>query len=340
MRPFQLHGISKNLYFFLLFPTIIPEENKNMIISFGEILLDTFTDKNKKVQSFVGGAPFNVAYQVHRMGNDVLFVGNIGKDEAGKKIQKFFSDNGLSEEGLHIDKERKTTISKVELKNGERTFTFERENAADPYFDDGTLDFISEGDVIHVGSLMLSLKEGRDFASQIISFAKSQKKTLSFDVNYREDIFRDKKEAVEIYEKFYPQFDIVKFSKDELEFFTGEYDVETALRKLKKGPKLILVTLGKEGSLAYCNDRITKEKSFRVNSIDSTGAGDAFLGTFLSEVDSIGLREITFLSSLLQSSLKFSNIAGALATTKKGAVPSIASYKEVNAFLEKQTFQR
>ena len=84
-----------------------------MIISFGEILLDTFTDKNGKTQSFVGGAPFNVAYQAHRMGNDVLFVGNVGDDEAGKKIQKFFIDNGLDDEGLRIDKKRRTTLSKV-----------------------------------------------------------------------------------------------------------------------------------------------------------------------------------------------------------------------------------
>lgn len=311
-----------------------------MIISFGEILLDTFTDKNGKTQSFVGGAPFNVAYQAHRMGNDVLFVGNVGDDEAGKKIQKFFIDNGLDDEGLRIDKKRRTTLSKVELKNGERTFTFERDGAADPYFDDDSLDFISQGDLIHVGSLMLSVKEGREFASQIISFAKAQKKTLSFDINYREDIFKDEKEAIDIYEEFYPQFDIVKFSIEELQLFTKENDLELALKKLKKGPKLILVTLGKDGSLAYCNNRIIREKSFRVNSIDTTGAGDAFFGTFLSEVDSIGLREITFLPSLLQSSLKFGNIAGALTTMKKGAIPAIPSYKEVNAFLERQTFQR
>lgn len=322
-----------------MFSYNIPEET-NMIISFGEILLDTFTDKNKKTQVFVGGAPFNVAYQAHRMGNDVLFVGNIGNDDAGKKIQKFFADNGLDDEGLRIDNKRKTTLSKVELKNGERTFTFERDDAADPYFDDDSLDFISQGDLIHVGSLMLSAKEGREFASQIISFAKAQKKTLSFDINYRKDIFKDKKEAIDIYEEFYPQFDIVKFSMEELQLFTGENDIEPALKKLKKGPKLILVTLGREGSLAYCNNRITKEKSFKVASIDTTGAGDAFFGTFLSEVDSIGLREITFLPSLLQSSLKFSNIAGALTTTKKGAIPAIPSYKEVNAFLEKHTFQR
>lgn len=311
-----------------------------MIVSFGEILLDTFSDRDGRNQAFVGGAPFNVAYQAWKMGNEVLFVGNVGNDSAGKRIRRFFQEEGLDERGIRVDQKRKTTISKVELKKGERSFSFERENTADPYFDENSLDFISLAEVVHVGSLMLSVKEGRDFASKIISFAKAQKKILSFDVNYREDVFKNRDRAISIYEEFYPQFDIVKFSQDELKLFTGENDVAVALGRLKKGPKMILVTLGKEGSLAYLNGCIYKEKSFDVNSIDTTGAGDAFFGTFLSEVDSIGFTEMNLMPSLLQSSLKFSNIAGALATTKKGAVPAIHSYKEINSFLEQQTFRR
>lgn len=311
-----------------------------MIVSFGEILLDTFSDRDGRNQAFVGGAPFNVAYQAWKMGNEVLFVGNVGNDSAGKRIRRFFQEEGLDERGIRVDQKRKTTISKVELKKGERSFSFERENTADPYFDEKCLDFISLADVVHVGSLMLSVKEGRDFASKIISFAKAQKKILSFDVNYREDVFKNRDRAISIYEEFYLQFDIVKFSQDELKLFTGENDVAVALGRLKKGPKMILVTLGKEGSLAYLNGCIYKEKSFDVNSIDTTGAGDAFFGAFLSEVDSIGFTEMNLMPSLLQSSLKFSNIAGALATTKKGAVPAIHSYKEINSFLEQQTFRR
>lgn len=312
-----------------------------MIISFGEILLDVFENKNtKKEVSFVGGAPFNVAYQAHEMGNPTLFVGNIGKDEAGKKILRFFNDKNLDQRGLNIDPKRKTTIAKVTLNKAERSFTFSRENTADAFFSEDSLDFIASGDVIHVGSLMLSSKEGRDFASKIISFSKAQKKTLSFDINYRKDLFSSEKEAKTIYEEFYPQFDIVKFSREELNIFTKENDVEKAVKELKQGPKIILVTLGKDGCLAFFKNKSIKVKSIKVNSIDTTGAGDAFLGTFLSNVDSLGLSEIMFIPSLMESTLKFCNIAGALATTKMGAIASIPSYKEVNETLEKNTFSK
>lgn len=311
-----------------------------MIVCYGEILLDTFVNKaTGKVASFVGGAPFNVAYQAKKIGNQVLFVGNIGKDDAGKTILKFFSDNDLDTSGLHILRDKKTTISSVELDQGERSFTFQREDKTDAFFLDDSLDLISQGDVIHVGSLMLSVIEGRDFLRQILSYGKSQKKILSFDINYREDIFKNEEEAIKIYEEVYPQFDIVKFSKEELTLFTKIDDPYKAVEKLKKGPKLILVTLGKDGSFAYCNNRIIKAKSIKVKAVDTTGAGDAFLGAFLSNVDSLGLHEMMFIPSLMESNLKFSNIAGALATTKKGALESIPSSKEISSMLEKQTFQ-
>ncbi len=312
-----------------------------MIICFGEILLDTFVDNlTKKETSFVGGAPFNVAYQAHRMSANVLFVGNIGNDMAGKKIQRFFDENEMDKSGLHVLKDKKTLISKVTLNHAERSFTFDRENSADDCFSDEALDYIQEGDLIHCGSLMLSTEKGKKYLDGILSFSKAQKKITSFDINYRKDVFHDEKEAIDIYEKYYPQFDIVKFSKDELEFLTGEADLENALKKLKKGPKLVLVTLGKDGSVAYFNNRIVKVKSVKVNCVDTTGAGDAFFGTFLSNVDSIGLRELLFISSLMESTLKFSNIAGALSTTKKGALESIPSYKDVNRILEKNTFMK
>jgi fructokinase len=311
-----------------------------MIICYGEILLDQFEDKNtKKVQSYVGGAPFNVAYQIHKMGGSVKFIGNIGKDEAGKKILSFFNENNLDDSALHILKDKKTTIAKVELNHGERSFHFLRDNSADDCFDDDSLDLIAQGDVIHVGSLMLSSEKGRDFLHRIVEYARAQKKVLSFDINYRSDIFPSQEDAKKIYLETFPHFDIVKFSKEELSFLTDEEDMEKALRKIK-GPKLILVTLGKDGSLAYFNNKIIKAKSIKTNVIDTTGAGDAFFGTFLSNVDSIGLREMMFIPSLMESTLKFSNIAGGLTCQKKGAIQAIPSFKEVNQVLEKQTFQK
>lgn len=309
-----------------------------MIISFGEILIDNFINiKTNKKSKLIGGAPFNVYYQIKRMGSNALFIGNIGNDDDGKYIKKFFIDNNLDTSGLHLDKNRKTTSSSVTLKGSERSFVFNRDNTADPYFLDSSLDFISKGDIIHLGSLMLSIKEGRDFFDKVIEYSKSQNKILSFDVNYREDIYKDKDEAKRIYQRVIPQFDIVKLSSDELYLLTDKNDIDSALSKLNKSVKLYLITLGKDGSLAYYKGKKEKVASLKFDSIDTTGAGDAYMGSILSSIDSIGLNEMLFIPSLLKSSMKFANIAGGLTTTKYGAINGIPTYKEVNSVLEKNT---
>lgn len=303
-----------------------------MIVCYGEILVDTFREKDKE-SAYVGGAPFNFSYAAHKMGDEVLFVGNIGKDKYGEQIERFFKENNLDSRGLHIDPVRKTTLSRVTLKNGERDFTFLRNDTADDAFPEDSLDFLSQGDIIHLGSLMLSSERGRAFAKKVIAYTKEQKKILSFDINFRSDIFKNKEEALKIYNEFYPQMDIVKFSKEELSLFTGTNDRKEAIARLEKGPKLILVTLGKEGSEAYYRDKMVKAPSISIKAVDTTGAGDCFFGTFISEIDSFGLEESLMIPSLLESSLRFANIAGAMATTKRGALSGIPTYSEVEKYL-------
>lgn len=308
-----------------------------MILSYGEILLDVFqNDKTGKKSAFVGGAPFNLICQAKKMNAETLFVGNVGNDAEGQMIQKYFKDNSIVKDGLRIDSQRKTTVSLVTtMKNGERSFVFHRDNTADPYFDKSSLEYIRKADIVHLGSLMLSQKEGLSFALEVIQKAKELHRILSFDFNYREDVFSNKNEAIEIYSQIYPACDIIKLSEDELELFSEGNSIEERLMNFQNKPKLILVTLGKRGSLAYTNGKIIKAESIKANPIDTTGAGDSFYGTFLASVDSFGLHEICFMESLLKCTLRFANVAGALSTTKRGALSSLPTYAEVEKELEK-----
>lgn len=304
-----------------------------MIVCYGEILIDSFVDGEKK-EEHVGGAPFNLAMAAKKTGASVSFHGNIGNDEAGKMILEYFKKEKLPVSGLHTVPDQKTTIAQVSLDHGERNFTFLRNPGADAFFDESSLKDIANGDIVHLGSLMLSSETGRAFARKVVSKAKELHKLLSFDINFRSDIFKDTEEALSIYEEFYPQADIVKFSEDELALFTKEEELEKALPLLKKGPKLVLVTLGKNGSLAYAKGKILQVPSVPVEPVDTTGAGDCFFGTFLSQADSIGFYELTAIPSLLKSALRFSNIAAALTTKKRGALSALPTYKEVETAMQ------
>lgn len=308
-----------------------------MIVSFGEILVDTFHFKSR-TEAYVGGAPFNLAYAAHKMGDKVLFVGNIGNDDYGHMIENFFEKNKLEDKGLRVDAERPTTVAEVTLANGDRSFTFKRNDSADDVFSEDSLDFIVEADIVHLGSLMLSSERGRDFFKKVIQFAHAQHKPVSFDINFRSDIFKNKGEAMAIYREVIPMVDILKFSKDEIERFYDTKNIQTVSESFKGQNKLVLITDSKNGSYALANDKIYHADAIKVNAIDPTGAGDAFYGTFLSQVDSLGLSTVTHIPSLMNSTLRFANIAGALATTKKGALSAIPSYKEVSNKLEDVSF--
>ncbi len=309
-----------------------------MIIAYGEILVDTFRYHNR-TDAFVGGAPFNVCYAIRKMGKDALFVGSIGDDAYGHLIEDFFAENHLENKGLRVDAKRPTAYSEVTLKNNDRSFTFHRDDAADDVFAEESIDFIPQADIVHLGSLMLSSERGRDFFHKVITAAHSQHKPVSFDINFREDIFPDLPTALHIYNDILPEIDILKFSKEEIALFCHAKNIPEALETYRGTDKLVLVTDSRNGSYAYVGDHLFHADTIKVNAIDPTGAGDAFYGAFLSQVDSFGLSAISHIPSLLTSSLRFGNVAGALSTTKKGALSAIPSYQDVVVAIEGEPYQ-
>ena len=164
-----------------------------MILSVGEILIDVIEGVSK-----VGGAPFNVAVNVIRLGGDVSFVGSIGKDEEGEFLKKFASSFNFNTLLLKEDEHRKTTKAIVELKGGERSFRFERDNTADAYLPPIDDSLLSRSDIIHIGSLPLSIKEGEEYILSLIERAHKMNKRISFDINFRSDIYPSIDKAIEI----------------------------------------------------------------------------------------------------------------------------------------------
>ena len=164
-----------------------------MILSVGEILIDVIEGVSK-----VGGAPFNVAVNASRLGGDVSFAGSIGKDEEGEFLKDFASSFGFNTLLLKEDINRKTTKAIVELKDGERSFRFERDNTADAYLPDIDDSLLSRSNIIHIGSLPLSIKEGKEYILSLIDKVHKMNKKISFDVNFRSDVYSSIEEAIEI----------------------------------------------------------------------------------------------------------------------------------------------
>ena len=301
-----------------------------MLISIGEILADMIGEEKNGIITYerkAGGAPFNVACALKKFGCDIKFVGSVGDDLIGSFLIKYAKDFGMDVSYIHQNKARNTTLAFVELnEEGERSFCFYRKNTADYDMPPVSDELIGSADIICIGSLMLADPICVKYALDIIDRAHALGKTVAFDVNYRTDIFRDKESAVKTYKKILSVADIVKFSEDEVETFTEEY-VDT----LKD--KLVLITLGKNGSEWRYDGRRNKIPTSEVKPVDTTGAGDAFFAGALSVLDKYSGN--TFSDMILDAALRFGNIAGALNTLGRGAIDHLPDISEINQYLNK-----
>ena len=302
-----------------------------MILCVGEILADmigTVKDGSVWYERKAGGAPFNVACAAKKFGANVKFVGSVGSDLIGDFLINFAGRQNLDGVLLERDIKHNTTLAFVELdENGERSFCFYRKNTADynlPYISEGEF---AEANIVHIGSLMLSEKAGFDYAESIAKRAKAEGKLLSFDINYRTDIFKDRESAIKIYKKIISYADIVKFSEDEVEVFTADY-INKELAN-----KLVCISLGGNGSEWRYKGKSNKVPSIKVKPVDTTGAGDAFYGGVLSQLDKIA--PALWTEDTLNKVFAFANVCGALNTLGRGAIDCLPTLEEINRQLKK-----
>ncbi len=299
-----------------------------MLVCIGEILADMIGEEKNGITTYerkAGGAPFNVACALKRFGADVKFVGSVGDDLIGQFLIKYAKDFGMDTTYIHQNAERNTTLAFVELnEEGDRSFCFYRKNTADYCMPEVSDELIKLADTVCIGSLMLADPKCVEYALNIIDRAHSLGKTVAFDVNYRTDIFRDKESAVKTYKRVLAVSDIVKFSEDEVETFTEDY-----VNGLTD--KLVLITLGKNGSEWRYKGKRNTMPTIDVKPIDTTGAGDAFFAGALSILDKNVGNPIT--EKLLNDSIRFGNVAGALNTTGRGAIDNLPDLNTINKYL-------
>ena len=292
-----------------------------MILSVGEILADMIGQKVNGVttfKAFCGGAPFNLAVNAKQSGAKVGFVGRVGNDVIGRFVLCEAQKAHLEQLDIQIDAERNTTIAFVTLTDGERDFAFNRHDTADFNIDFDDIDFESYEnlEIVHLGSLMLSEQKGRELAEKVANKASELGAKLSFDMNFRKDIYKNFEGAKRAYAPFVERADIIKFSDDELADYTGISDIDEAAKSVLKKDKLLLVTLGKSGSAYYYNHLKGIVPSISgVKCVDTTGAGDAFFGAFLANIEGKELTEENIAYAMQQG-----NIKGAKTTGFYGAI--------------------
>lgn len=301
-----------------------------MILCVGEILADmvgSVRDETVFYERKAGGAPFNVACASVQFGAKASFVGSVGDDLIGRFLDDYAHHRGLENCLIRVDSCRNTTLAFVELnESGDRSFCFYRHGTADYYLPEIPEAMFAEASIVHIGSLMLSTAEGLAYAKALTNTAHRYGIPVSFDVNYRSDIFRDEATAVATYRQLLALVDIVKFSDDEVRIFTEEY-LQSDLRE-----KLIFVTLGKNGAEWRYRGKSHRLPTIDLKPVDTTGAGDAFYAGVLSRLDGKPLATLT--DEVLDEALRFGNVTGALNTLGHGAIDCLPTLPEIENALK------
>lgn len=291
-----------------------------MIICAGEILADLIgREENGRVlyERFAGGAPFNVACGLKQLGARCGFFGRVGDDLIGRYLVGYAESLGFDYLNVRADRARNTTLAFVELgAGGERRFSFFRKNTADHALPPEAAEEIARAaDIVHIGSLPLSEEDGRAFADRAVELAHAYGKKVSFDVNYRDDLFENEGQAADIYAKYIALADIVKLSGEEIEMFSCARSAEEMLRELAGENKTVFLTLGAAGSMACRGGKIFSQPSIEVKPVDTTGAGDAFMAGVLF---ALGQGETD-----MNIVLRTGNVCGALTAARRGAAGAL-----------------
>jgi len=247
-----------------------------------------------------GGAPCNVAAAIAALGGSVEIAAKVGNDPFGDHLISVMKEFGVSTKWMLKDEECFTTMAFVSLmENGERDFVFNR--GADGHLtinDLATID-LEEFSTIHFGSATAFLHGPlQETYAYFLQEAVKKNIFISFDPNYRHLLFKnDKQSFIEQSWNFLQQSDFYKLSDEEALLLTGCDNLDDAVKVLsQKTSGVFAITLGEKGALLRLDDNIEIIPSVKANVIDTTGAGDAFVGAVLFQLNKISGEEIKRLS--------------------------------------------
>lgn len=313
---------------------------KDTLIAIGEALIDFIPNETgcdfENVTSFhpkVGGAPANVCGAFSVLGGKSKIITQLGDDPFGRKIEKELKNFGIDTSLISFTDKANTALAFVSLeKNGNRTFSFYRNPSADMLFDKEQItdNMFDDAYALHFCSVSLGDFPMKEAHKAAIEIAAKKDTIISFDPNLRFPLWKSKEELNKTVHEFIPLSDIIKISDEELAFLTGEEEIENALPQLFTGNvKLIIYTCGSKGAYAYTKTQKAFSPCQKVNAIDTTGAGDGFIGSFLFGLKSLEktkdtLEKIT--KEELEKMLHFSNQFCGESVQHNGAIDS---YKKI-----------
>ena len=266
-------------------------------------------------------------------------IGKVGDDAFGKALVKTLEDAGIATGGIRIDPNVFTTLAFVSLDaSGNRDFSFARKPGADTCLTPEEVDeeLIADAKVFHFGTLSLTDEPAAGATRHAIELAKRHGALISLDPNLRKPLWKREEDAREAIEWSLHQADIVKISDEEIDWLWGFSPEEGAEKLLREyGVSLVYATLGPKGCYAANGtNRVTVQSPSGIHVVDTTGAGDIFGGSAMSQFIRCKKTPADLTETELRRIVSFACTAASLSTQTHGGIASVPEYSDVTRKME------
>ena len=307
-----------------------------ILFSIGEALIDMIPTRSgcefSEVPSFmprIGGAPANVCGAFARLGGQAALLTQLGNDPFGHMLADRLAGYGIDVSRVPFTDAANTALAFVSLgTDGSRTFSFYRNPSADLLYAAEQIDpdWFRDAFALHFCSVGLVESPMRGAHSAAIRAVQDAGALVSFDPNLRFPLWPDREALRRTVWEFLPQADILKISDEELEFLTGTADIRAALPALfTSRVQLILYTCGSAGAYAFTRAAEGFAPCTPVRAVDTTGAGDGFIGSFLWQLHRAGVTAASLpglSAETLTEALRLSNAFCGVSVQAHGAIDS------------------
>ncbi|MBZ9844231.1 carbohydrate kinase family protein [Mesorhizobium sp. CA5] len=300
-----------------------------MILCCGEALIDmlprTTTQGEAAFAPYVGGAVFNSAIALGRLGAPAGFFSGLSSDLFGGQFREALGASKVSSTYAHTSP-RPTTLAFVRLTNGQATYTFYDENTAGRMLTIEDLPKLgSEIEAMLFGAISL-ISEPAGSAYEEFMRREHRSRVMMLDPNIRPNFIPDKAKHLRRIREMMAMADIVKLSDEDLKWFDEAGSHEDVVRNwLERGPKLIVVTHGSEGAVGYSKTHKVTVMPQKVKVIDTVGAGDTFNAGILASLHEQGLLTKAAIGDLpedaIRKALELGAKAAAVTVSRAGANP-------------------
>jgi len=304
------------------------------VIAIGELLIDMIADnpglrleEQTTFKRFAGGAPANFAVGIKRLGLTSGVITKVGNDFFGRFLLETLKKEQVDISQITMTNEYKTALAFVGLDDKwNPSFSFYRSPCADIMLTQEEIseEYIKSAKLLMCGTVSMADEPARSAIFKAIHYAKKHGLQVACDPNLRDDLWHFKDPREHIF-RILKDTDIFLPSITEAEFITGEKGEKAFETILDLGPSILAITHGAEGSTVQTKDEEFFAPSYKVDVVDTTGAGDAFAaGLITGLLTNMPLEKIPY----------FANAVSAVKITRKGAM-NIPTRKEVEYFMKK-----